>query len=111
MLCEIIRTMSLISHPTKAMLCISLNRLKRQALQLPAEEQVGLRAILGSSTAHVRIIIAMVTAAIARLSDCGQAVTLASSPRTGCTPHSLHHIVSLLDLDASGRHITQYTGI
>ena len=42
------RTISLISHPNKAMLKIALNRLKPQAEKTVAEEQAGFRA--GRST-------------------------------------------------------------
>ena len=42
------RTISLISHPSKVMLKIILNRLKSQAEKIIAEEQAGFRA--GSST-------------------------------------------------------------
>ena len=38
------RTISLISHPSKAMLKIILNRLKLQTVKIIAEEQAGFRA-------------------------------------------------------------------
>ena len=47
-LCQNYRTISLISHPSKVMLKILLNRLKPQAEWIIAEEQAGFRA--GSST-------------------------------------------------------------
>ena len=47
-LCQNYRTISLISHPSKVMLMIILNRLKPQAEQIIAEEQAGFRA--GRST-------------------------------------------------------------
>lgn len=43
-LCQHYRTISLIGHPTKVMLKILLNRLKPQAEEIIAEEQVGFRA-------------------------------------------------------------------
>jgi len=46
--CQNYRTISLISHPSKVMLKIILNRLKTQAEQIIAEEQAGFRA--GRST-------------------------------------------------------------
>ena len=46
--CQNYRTISLISHPSKVMLKIKLNRLKSQAEKIIAEEQAGFRA--GSST-------------------------------------------------------------
>ena len=46
--CQNYRTISLISHPNKAMLKIALNRLKPQAEKTVAEEQAGFRA--GRST-------------------------------------------------------------
>ena len=46
--CQNYRTISLISHPSKVMLKIILNRLKPQAEKLIAEEQAGFRA--GRST-------------------------------------------------------------
>ena len=46
--CQNYRTISLISHPSKVMLKIILNRLKPQAEKIVAEEQVGFRA--GRST-------------------------------------------------------------
>ena len=46
--CENYRTISLISHPSKVMLKVILNRLKPQAEQIIAEEQAGFRA--GRST-------------------------------------------------------------
>ena len=46
--CQNYRTISLISHPSKAMLKIILNRLKPQAEKIIAEEQAGFRA--GRST-------------------------------------------------------------
>ena len=42
--CQNYRTISLISHPSKVMLKIILNRLKPQAERIVAEEQAGLRA-------------------------------------------------------------------
>ena len=42
--CQNYRTISLISHPSKVMLKIILNRLKPQAEKIIAEEQVGVRA-------------------------------------------------------------------
>ena len=47
-LCQNYRTISLISHPSKAMLRILLNRLKPQAEDIIKEEQAGFRA--GGST-------------------------------------------------------------
>ena len=47
-LCQNYRTISLISHPSKVMLKIILNRLKPQAEKIIAEEQAGFRA--GRST-------------------------------------------------------------
>ena len=46
--CQNYRTISLISHPSKVMLKIILNRLKSQAEKIIAEEQTGFRA--GRST-------------------------------------------------------------
>ena len=46
--CQNYRTISLISHPSKLMLKIMLNRLKLQAKKIIAEEQAGFRA--GKST-------------------------------------------------------------
>ena len=46
--CQNYRTISLISHPSKVMLKIILNRLKPQAEKIIAEEQAGFRA--GRST-------------------------------------------------------------
>ena len=46
--CQNYRTISLISHPSKVMLKIILNRLKSQAEKIVAEEQAGFRA--GRST-------------------------------------------------------------
>ena len=46
--CQNYRTMSLISHPSKVMLKVILNRLKPQAEKIIAEEQAGFRA--GRST-------------------------------------------------------------
>ena len=43
-LCQNYRTISLISHPSKVMLKIVLNRLKPQAEKIIAEEQAGFRA-------------------------------------------------------------------
>ena len=42
--CQNYRTISLVSHPSKAMLTIILNRLKPQAEKIIAEEQAGFRA-------------------------------------------------------------------
>ena len=47
-LCQNYRTISLISHPSKVMLKIILNRLQPQAEEIIAEEQAGFRA--GRST-------------------------------------------------------------
>ena len=47
-LCQKYRTISLISHPSKVMLKIILNRLQLQAEEIIAEEQAGFRA--GRST-------------------------------------------------------------
>ena len=47
-LCQNYRTISLISHPSKVMLKIILNRLQPQAEEITAEEQAGFRA--GRST-------------------------------------------------------------
>ena len=47
-LCQNYRTISLISHPSKVMLKITLNRLQPQAEEIIAEEQAGFRA--GRST-------------------------------------------------------------
>ena len=46
--CQNYRTISLISHPSKVMLKIILNRLKPQAEKIIAEEQAGFKA--GRST-------------------------------------------------------------
>ena len=46
--CQNYRTISLISHPSKVMLKIILNRLKPQAEKIIADEQAGFRA--GRST-------------------------------------------------------------
>ena len=43
-LCQNYRTISLISHPSKVMLKIILNRLQPQAEEIIAEEQAGFRA-------------------------------------------------------------------
>ena len=43
-MCQNYRTISLISHPSKVMLKILLNRLKPQAEEIIAEEQAGFRA-------------------------------------------------------------------
>ena len=43
-LCQNYRTISLISHPSKVKLRVILNRLKPQAEEIIAEEQVGFRA-------------------------------------------------------------------
>ena len=50
-LCKNYRTISLISHPSKVMLKIILNRLQPQAEEIIAEEQAGFRA--GRSTTRV----------------------------------------------------------
>ena len=47
-LCQKYRTISLISHPSKVMLKIILNRLQPQTVEIIAEEQAGFRA--GRST-------------------------------------------------------------
>ena len=47
-LCQSYRTISLISHPSKVMLKIILNRLQPQAEEIIAEEQAGFR--IGRST-------------------------------------------------------------
>ena len=47
-LCQNYRTISLISHPSKVMLKVTLNRLQPQAEEIIAEEQAGFRA--GRST-------------------------------------------------------------
>ena len=44
LLCQNYRTISLISHPSKVMLKIVLNRLQPQAEEIIAEEQAGFRA-------------------------------------------------------------------
>ena len=49
--CQNYQTISLISHPSKAMLKIILNRLKLQAEKFIAEEQAGFRA--GRSTTEL----------------------------------------------------------
>ena len=49
-LCQNYRTISLISHPSKVMLNIILNRLQPQAEEIIAEEQAGFRA--GRSTSE-----------------------------------------------------------
>ena len=49
-MCQNYRTISLISHPSKVMLKILLNRLKPQAEEIIAEEQAGIRA--GRSTSE-----------------------------------------------------------
>ena len=43
-LCQNYRTISLISHPSKVMLRVNLNRLEAQAEEIIAEEQAGFRA-------------------------------------------------------------------
>ncbi|MEW8544383.1 MAG: reverse transcriptase domain-containing protein [Candidatus Thiodiazotropha sp.] len=43
-LCQNYRTISLISHPSKVMLKVTLNRLKPQAEEIITEEQAGFRA-------------------------------------------------------------------
>ena len=43
-LCQNYRTISLISHPSKVMLKVILNRLQLQAAEIIAEEQAGFRA-------------------------------------------------------------------
>ena len=48
--CQNYRTISLISHPSKVMLKVMLNRLKPQAEKIIAEVQAGFRA--GRSTAE-----------------------------------------------------------
>ena len=48
MVMSLLETTSLISHPSKVMLKITLNRLKPQAEKIIAEEQAGFRA--GRST-------------------------------------------------------------
>ena len=48
-LCQNYRTISLISHPSKAMLRILLNRLKPQAEEIIKEEQAGFRAERGTT--------------------------------------------------------------
>ena len=48
--CQNYRTISLISHPSKVMLKVILNRLKPQAEKIIAEEQAGFRA--GRSTSE-----------------------------------------------------------
>ena len=50
--CQNYRTISLISHPSKVMLKIILNRLKLQAEKIIAEEQAGFRAGR-STTEHI----------------------------------------------------------
>ena len=45
-LCQNYRTISLISHPSKVMLKIILNRLQPQAEEIIAEEQAGFRSLL-----------------------------------------------------------------
>ena len=47
-ICNNYRTISLISHPSKVMLKVLLNRLKPQAEEIIAEEQAGFR--IGRST-------------------------------------------------------------
>ena len=47
-MCQNYRTISLISHPSKVMLEILLNRLQPQAEEIIAEEQAGFR--MGRST-------------------------------------------------------------
>ena len=42
--CQYYRTSSQISHPSKIMLRVILNRLKAKAEELPAEEQAGFRS-------------------------------------------------------------------
>ena len=49
-LCQNYRTISLISHSSKVMLKVILNRLKPQAEEIIAEEQAGFRAEEASST-------------------------------------------------------------
>ena len=48
-LCQYYRTISLISHPSKVMLRILLNRLKPQAVEITKEEQAGFRAGRGTT--------------------------------------------------------------
>ena len=48
-MCQNYRTISLISHPSKVMLKILLNRLKPQAEEIIAEEQAGFRAARSTS--------------------------------------------------------------
>ena len=50
-MCQTYRTISLISHPSKVMLKILLNRLKPQAEEIIGEEQAGFRAA-GRSTSE-----------------------------------------------------------
>ena len=47
--CQNYRTISLVSHPSKVMLKIILNRLKPQAEKIIAEEQAGFRAERGTT--------------------------------------------------------------
>ena len=47
--CQNYRTISFISHPSKVMLKIILNRLKPQAEKIIAEEQAGFRAVRSST--------------------------------------------------------------
>ena len=42
--CQNYRTISLISHPSRVMLKVTLNRIKPQAIKIIAEEQAGFRA-------------------------------------------------------------------
>ena len=51
-ICNNYRTISLISHPSKAMLNVLLDRLKPQAEGIIAEEQVGFRTDM-SKTEHI----------------------------------------------------------
>ena len=51
--CQTYRTISLISHPSKVILKIILNRLRPQAEKIIAEEQVGFRARRRSTTEQI----------------------------------------------------------
>ena len=51
-LCQNYRTTSLISHPSKVMLRIFLNRLKSQAEEIIKEEQTGFRAVRSTILAY-----------------------------------------------------------
>ena len=55
-LCQNYRNISLISHPSKVMLKIILNRLQPQAEEIFAEEQAGFRAERSTTEFNLRIL-------------------------------------------------------